>query len=254
LLAGDPLPVLPIRLWQEGALLFAATAPSDPDHRLGLLEQGASEGWQWLPFIGADFPLQGYAQRGPLIAWTPHLAGVALKLDHKSAERPLRPAVRRRLLQTIFGIALLVLLAANLWATLLVYRRTLSGGSGEPFAETSRSSAVQTPRGGADTSNEQFALALYHFLEQQGAAHEWTPNQLRDEYQQVVRRNDRLRLNSPEGKALVGAVSRLSRRDAGHIEAMIREALASKGYDTELINLACRRVHERLATESRDAP
>src|SRR5262249_55727188 len=37
--ASDPVPVLPIRLWQEGAMLFAATAPTDPDQRLGLLEQ-----------------------------------------------------------------------------------------------------------------------------------------------------------------------------------------------------------------------
>src|SRR5215831_13297502 len=61
---ADPVPVLPIRLWQEGALLFAAAAPSDPDHRIGMLEQGAGDNWQWLPLVGSDFPLQSYAQRG----------------------------------------------------------------------------------------------------------------------------------------------------------------------------------------------
>src|SRR5689334_12376699 len=30
--ASDPLPVLPVRAWQGGALLFAASAPGDPDH------------------------------------------------------------------------------------------------------------------------------------------------------------------------------------------------------------------------------
>src|SRR5205814_10021537 len=63
-LPADPVPVLPIRVWQEGVLLFAATVPSDPDHHLRLLEQGAADHWQWLPLVGADFPLQTYAKRG----------------------------------------------------------------------------------------------------------------------------------------------------------------------------------------------
>src|SRR5262245_59303865 len=53
----DPTPVLPVRLWENGALLFAATTPSDPDLRLGLLEQGAGGNWQWLPLVGPDFRL-----------------------------------------------------------------------------------------------------------------------------------------------------------------------------------------------------
>src|SRR5262249_42419201 len=86
----DPTPVLPVRVWQGGALLFAATTPSDPDHRLGLLEQEAGTAWQWLPLVGADFPLMTYAQRGPLVAWTPHLAGVAVKLEPKPEVAPRR--------------------------------------------------------------------------------------------------------------------------------------------------------------------
>src|SRR5262249_51338242 len=43
----DPVPVLPIRLWQEGALLFAATTPTEPDHRIGMLKQNAGSTWQW---------------------------------------------------------------------------------------------------------------------------------------------------------------------------------------------------------------
>ena len=50
---GDLVPVLPIRMWQERALLFAATTAADPDLRLGLLEHNTSPHWQWLPFTGA---------------------------------------------------------------------------------------------------------------------------------------------------------------------------------------------------------
>src|SRR5262249_38965490 len=114
---SDPVPVLPIRLWQEGALLFAATAPSDPDHRLGLLEQGAGRGWQWLPLVGADFPLATHAQRGPLVAWTPHLAGVAVKVDRKpvdDARHPLRPS---RLLAAGSAVLLLLVVILGGWQT-----------------------------------------------------------------------------------------------------------------------------------------
>src|SRR5205807_5824013 len=109
---ADPVPVLPIRLWQEGALLFAATAPSDADHRLGLLEQGAGRAWQWLPLVGPDFPLAAYAQRGPLVAWTPHLAGVAVKVDRKQAEGVTGPAPWQRgvLVIALIFVALLTLL------------------------------------------------------------------------------------------------------------------------------------------------
>jgi hypothetical protein len=168
---GEPIPVLPIRLWEHGALLFAATTPSDPDHHLGLLEQGAGGAWQWLPLVGADFPLLTFAQRGPLVAWTPHLAGVALKLDRKPLDSPSVPASRRRPLQAVLGVAALLLLGANLWATLSLYRRVPLSAS-----EVSLPSSHSTER----------------------------------------------------------------------IEALVRDALKNKGYDAELIELACRRIRERL--------
>ncbi|HEY7314379.1 MAG TPA: hypothetical protein VH643_33835, partial [Gemmataceae bacterium] len=123
---ADPIPVLPVRLWQEGALLFAASTPADPDHRLRLLEQAAGSSWQWLPLVGPDFPLHTYAQRGPLIAWTPHLAGVALKLDGKSKEMPVPSSVRSsrgpRIALACLLLLLIGLLAANLWSTLMLHR------------------------------------------------------------------------------------------------------------------------------------
>jgi hypothetical protein len=109
-LPRDPAPVLPVRLWQEGALLFAATTPSEPDHRLTLLEQSAGGAWQWLPFVGADFPVPNYVQRGPLVAWTPHLAGVALKLDHKPINTLLHATRRGRGLVNALSLALLAVL------------------------------------------------------------------------------------------------------------------------------------------------
>lgn len=72
--AADPLPVVPIHLWQEGALLFGAAFPGDPDQYLRLLDLNQSDSWQWLPLVGADHPLQEHVRHGPLVAWTPHFA------------------------------------------------------------------------------------------------------------------------------------------------------------------------------------
>jgi hypothetical protein len=79
--ALEPLPILPVRLWQSGPMLFVASSPSDPDHYLRLLDQATSSQWQWLPLVGPDFPFSTYARRGPLLAWTPHQTGVAIQLD-----------------------------------------------------------------------------------------------------------------------------------------------------------------------------
>lgn len=79
--ALEPLPVLPVRLWQAGPMLFVAGSPSDPDQHLRLLDQATSSQWQWLPLVGPDFPFAAYAKRGPLLAWAPHQTGVAIQLD-----------------------------------------------------------------------------------------------------------------------------------------------------------------------------
>jgi hypothetical protein len=71
--AVDPLPAVPNRLWHEGALLLGATLPSSPDDYLRWLELNPSDSWQWLPLVGAEYPLQEHARHGPLVAWTPHL-------------------------------------------------------------------------------------------------------------------------------------------------------------------------------------
>jgi hypothetical protein len=179
---ADPIPVLPVRLWQEGALLFAASTPADPDHRLRLLEQAAGTSWQWLPLVGPDFPLHTYALRGPLIAWTPHLAGVAIKLDRKSAEmpavQPARSARGPRIAMMCLLLLLIGLLAANLWSTLMLHRS-------QPAAPAPLSSAGENtppPRGkhpaSTDaTDRERFVAALHKLLIEQGGG----PNGTRTE-------------------------------------------------------------------------
>jgi hypothetical protein len=249
---GDPVPILPIRLWEHGALLFAATTPADPDHHLGLLEQGAGGAWQWLPLVGSDFPLLTYAQRGPLVAWTPHLTGVAVKLERTAAGSATEPA-RRRLLQAALGLALLLLLGANFWATYSLHQRLPPSARAEPVAEPTIKPSLPPP-GSNDSGREPFALALRGLIQSQAGSLDWSPDQLRETYQHWASKDERLRVSSPEAQTLVAAVGLLSQRSAGRIEGWIRDALAHKGYDAELIELACRRVHEHLVATIREVP
>jgi hypothetical protein len=248
--ASDAVPVLPIRLWQPGAMLFAATAPADPDLHLGLLEQNPAGNWQWLPYVGADFPLPGCAQRGPLVAWTPHLAGVAVKLDHKPDAAPPRAPARRRAAGFALSLLALLLLAANLWAMLRLYSRpvvvTLPQSADLPPGPVS---AVQPSD---ESGREQFARALHRALQRRHVTEEWSTPQFLEEYARLAAEDEQLRVSNPDAKATLGAVGLLARRRAGRVEALVREALSNKGFDAELVNLACRRVRERLAAEPGD--
>lgn len=262
----DPVPILPIRLWQEGALLFAATAPSDPDHRIGMLEQGAGGTWQWLPLVGSDFPLQTYAQRGPLIAWTPHLAGVALKVDRKSSDAPGRPPRTQRWALLAIAAALLLLvalMAANLWATLhrssSVDPRpdsTVMNARPQPASSSDDGKAAAAPN--ADAGRQAFADALYGLLVERGGQPEWEElrEQLLARYQRAARENKDLQLpdGDVKGRAAVGAVVVLSERSARRIEEAIKKALTNRGYDAELVTVACQRVREQLIEEARKSP
>jgi hypothetical protein len=249
----EPVPILPIRLWQEGALLFAATGPADPDHHLGLLEQGASGAWQWLPLVGNDFPLPTFAQRGPLVAWTPHLAGVAVKLDQKAVQEEPRPRGWRPILAPALGGGLALLLAANLGA-LLELRHTLH--TQRPAASNTEAPrlAPPPPARGSDESREQFAAALARLLQKEAGIREWNQAQLIGQYERGLAQEKGLQLDSPEGKAAVGAIRVLARRSPRQVEAAVREALVNKGFDPQLIDVACRRVIERLAAEAKESP
>jgi hypothetical protein len=242
---AEPVPVLPIRLWQEGALLFAATAPSDPNHRLGLLEQGAASAWQWLPLVGPDFPLQTYAQRGPLVAWTPHLAGVAVKLDRKPTEDLHALRARRRVLTGVLIAALLLLGLANLVATLSQSRPVAVNNAPAPPEQR-----VDTPApvgvSSAELSAERFGRALHRLLQQQGGPSGWNTGDVVRQYQRLAAQDRDLRLADPEVQEVVVALDQLSRRSTDRVETLVRKALANKGYDPRLIDLACRQVREQL--------
>jgi hypothetical protein len=259
---SDPVPVLPVRLWQEGVLLFAATAPSDPDHRLSLLEQAAGSTWQWLPLTGADFPWPTYAPRGPVIAWTPHLAGVALKLDRKPVEEPARPSGRRRLLSVPLLAAGLVglLLAANLWALLSLRGRVAELDRGAPAVASQPAPVPGDRTPGADTSGdearERFAEALYALLLEQGGRREWSQSRdrLLAQYDRAFRDHKDLYLKdgNVKGKMAIGAANVLAQRSADRVEESVRKALSNKGFDPKLVDLACALVHEQLQKESKD--
>jgi hypothetical protein len=230
----------PNRFWREGRLLFAATAPDDPDAHLGLLEQETGTEWQWLPLIGGDFPLETYARRGSIVAWTMHATGHALHHETAAASTRQRAQGRRRMIALVLGTVLAFLLAANLWATLV--RR-----SPAPPPQLDQSPPV--PAVSDEPARERFAEGMYHFLQGQQAFEGWQPDQLLEEYHLRAATDDRLRVANRESQLAVGAVAELAARTPARLEALVREALSNKGYDPELVNLVCRRVHERITKE-----
>jgi hypothetical protein len=263
----DPTPVLPVRVWQAGALLFAATTPSDPDHRLNLLEQGAGGNWQWLPLVGGDFPVPLYAQRGPLVAWTPHLAGVALKLENRSAAAAApagRPARR-----FVGGVGLLLLLALaalsglNLWTTLSLSRQVAAAGKverepeGQPAPAARNGGQPAAAPGAADESRDRFARALCELVQERGGRHELTQSraELLARYERLAREHKDLQLadSDTEGKLAVGAVDVLGGRSADRVEELVRKALTDKGFHPTLVKTACDFVHEQLSADLKDA-
>jgi hypothetical protein len=255
-LPADPVPVLPIRLWQEGALLFAATAPSDPDHRLGLLEQNATETWQWLPLIGEDFPVQSWAQRGPLVAWTPHLAGVAfmMRKGETATRRNGEGAILRFALSpfrrfSLLGALVLILFllfGMNLWALLSLHGLTL------PWANP----GTKLP---PDESQERFAEALHVLIQEQGDWPDSEPvqKQFLSQYDRVVKNHQDLRLrdNNGKGKAAVGAVSVLlaqRKRSAEQVKKLVEKALADKEFNDKLSKSIAEKVYQELMSEAKE--
>ncbi|MHB1425215.1 MAG: hypothetical protein ACYC3I_18750 [Gemmataceae bacterium] len=261
---ADPVPVLPVRLWQEGALLFAASTPAEPNHRLRLLEQATGSCWQWLPLVGADFPLPTYAQRGPVIAWTPHLAGVAIKLDRKSNEiqmvRPSRTGRGAHIAAVCLLLLLVGLLIANLWSTLTLHRALSALPA--PATIPSESNTAPSPSDkpttpNADTERDRFVAALHDLLIEQGDNREWATekDRLLARYERIVRKHKELRVRdgSERDRITVAAISVLAERSADRIEADIRKALSNKGFSDRLIQAACEHVHEQLIhSPSRD--
>lgn len=259
---ADPLPVLPVRLWQEGALLFAASTPAEPDHRLRLLEQATGASWQWLPLVGTDFPLHTYAQRGPLIAWTPHLAGIALKVDSKSNEtsivRTSRGGRRGRTAIVILTLLLLGLLAANLWSTWTLHRSLSSLPTPPPLAsENSPSSPTKSQRttASADAGRDRFVAALHELLLERGGKSAWNTDKSRllVRYERLIRTHKDLRVrdDNETDRLTVAVLSELAERSPERIEEEVRQALNNKGYSDRLIQAACEHIREQFAAEKK---
>jgi hypothetical protein len=260
--AGDPLPVLPVRLWQEGALLFAASTPADPDHRLRLLEQGAGASWQWLPLVGPDFPFQTYSQRGPLVAWTAHFAGVALKVDRRMHEAvPHRSAPMPRALKVLAGslvVALAGLLVGNLWSLQDLRKRMEASWvrTERAAGETATPAQGDKKSGSDEAGRDRFVEGLKGLIDPGGP--EWRGGRevLLSRYQDLVRthRDLRVRDSDEEAKLSVAAISLLSKRSANYIENEVRQALAGKGFSDLLIDAACQHVRKQFSTAAKGVP
>jgi hypothetical protein len=239
-----PFPVLPVRLWEECALLFAATSAADPDNHLVLLERDAPANWQWLPLVGPDFPLQTYLRQGPLIAWTPHLLPVAVQVQRHTTGSTDRPTRHKSRLLAALGVFLILLSGANLWATLSLPSRLQSSQPSGPVGDERRPGSPRMHEEKHDSA-ERFAQALYRLM----TPGDFSPRgkALLDQYQILATQDTDLRISSKEGKAVVVGVQILSRRQIKRIDALVREALSQKkGYDPELVDLACKRIREHL--------
>jgi hypothetical protein len=243
----ETAPVLPVHLWQEGIFLFAATSPSDPDTRLGLLAHDVGCAWQWLPLCGADFPLQTYAQRGPLVAWTPHLKDLVVKLERRPAEASPRPdPLRRNLVLALAGV-FLVLMAANLWALWTLPGR-VGSGQAAPAAERKREPdprPAPPSQEGKEEARAQFALALGRLLGEEPKSGVRPQRELLDRYEELVQAHPELRVEGVKAQAAVGLVSVLARYSPDHVARLVQEELG----DQEVMKLIGKRVRQRLLTE-----
>src|SRR5262249_50883468 len=162
-------------------------------------------------------------------------------------EGPVHPSGgRRSFLIAALGL-LLVLGGVNLWATLTLPRSippaNTAPAPGPPVDVPATNRAKAT-----ENSGERFARALHHLLRTHEGTPEWGPAEITRQYDRLAAGDKDLRLLGPEGddvpeaKEVVVALSVLSRRSAGQIEALIRKTL--KGYDPRLIDLVCQQVRE----------
>ena len=205
--------------------MFAATAPGEPDLRLGMLAHGDGGSWQWLPLVGPDFPLALYSQRGPVVAWTPHFAGVAVRVERPSTVMPAVVPPPSRRFGRLLGLAAVALLGVNGW---LLWR--LEAKLPPPQAAPPPAAAVPMPLAGdappRDTpaaDQDRLAKALYFHLLKSGALHLNQQDELLKTYDRLAADDDGLRVSSAEGRMALGALDELARRKSPRqVEATIR--------------------------------
>jgi hypothetical protein len=273
-----PIPILPIRHWEEGALLFAARSPSEPDQYVDLLEQVAGSNWQWLPLVGADCPLDRYTERGPLIAWTPHLVGIALQVHSRPPEH--LPGNKKMHVPTHLGkssswpallagsllFLLLALLGANLWSVLRLHQRLTEAEAhvSEPRPTPSEAKPVPPKDRGAlrseseMASRDRFVRALVDMLSAESGEQEWQADRerLQQRYRALLRTYQGLQVDEEDERAqeAIGALSILAGRSADRVEAVVRKALANKGFSDKVVQVACELVHEEFLADSDKQP
>jgi hypothetical protein len=269
---GVPSPVLPVRLWQEGVLLFAASAPADPDQHLRLLEQAGGPTWQWLPLIGPDCPLDCYARRGPLVAWTAHLTGVALQLNPKPLETPAgvrSVAARGRAIHSPWPAVLagslvfllLVLLGANLWSLSRLHEKLASAPAAppppKPSPEKPTPGSAEVPQTGT-AGRDRFVTALGRLMQEESGGKEWADEKqvLLVHYRRLVEKDEGLRVAEGDEQAqlTVAVLSVLADRSADRIEETVRKALSDKGFSDKLIQAACEHIHEQFVHDVKRGP
>jgi hypothetical protein len=147
---------------------------------------------------------------------------------------------------------------ANLWAT--IHRnRSVESDSAEKADQTvldpknTRGSTVP-----AVSARQAFADALFEILTERGGQAEWEAvhDQLIARYERAARDNQNLRLpdDDTKGRSAIGAVLLLNERSTRKIEEAIKKALNNRGFDAELVNVACQRVREQLLEEARRSP
>jgi hypothetical protein len=247
---------LPVRAWQAGTLLFSASSATAPDDALGLLSQVTTADWQWLPLCGPDFPLESYSERGPLVAWTPHLIDVAVRLGAPTPPRPVATSWKRWAV-LVPALVLALLLGGNLWALLALPSRIERARPAEPKEKGAGTSVHTSPQRGAENeSRQKLALALHHLLQQQASVElAQAESSLLAGYERLAAGDPGLRVDGKQAQAAIGLVYVLAGRSADRVARLIEQEFKDKkGYDPDFIRLIGQRVRERLLAEASRSP
>jgi hypothetical protein len=230
-----------------------------------LLDQATGTNWQWLPLVGPDFPLHSYAQRGPLIAWTPHLAGVALKVEGKTSEDKLEQLSRsgRGSRLALWGMFLLLcgLLAANLWSSLTLHH-SLTGVSRSTEATADKTNSLSSHHEdqmrAEESGRDRVVSALHDLLIERGGNRQWerANERLLARYERLVRTHKDLRVRDDrvQDKITIAAIGVLAERSADRIEEEVRLALRKQMFNDRLIKAVCDQIHDHFTAESNEAP
>jgi hypothetical protein len=256
--SSRPVSPLPMRLAQSGALLITAVTPSQPDEHLDLLESCTSSDWQWIPLCGPDFPFDAYAQRGPLVAWTPARTDLAILLGRgRSEPAPVAPPRRASFWAPLAVAVLFVLLGLNLWAWWGLPDRLPPppepGVTGPAPAAVPPMPGPMGKKGTLSGGGARifFGVALSRLVKKGAASKSLVGDEvLRKHYFRLVEEDPELRCDSVDGQAAIGAIYVLAARQPQRLVRIVEEELREeKGLDAESVRLICDRIRQRLETE-----